>query len=327
MLSIDGMVSSRRASWAAGLLGLGLLACNPTIDRSRTDYAGVVEYEERQLSFEVTGRLLERPVERGARVAAGARLALLDSSLETASSAIRAAELAGAKARAELVAAGPKAEDLGSLAAQVAAARAVEARLSTNLARNKQLFERSVISPAELDDSSHQFEQARAQRAALQQQYESLRKGARKEEIAAADAQTAAAESALVLEQERVQRYELKAPLAGEVLNVHAEPGEIVAAGVPVVTMADVERPIIEVFVPESALGGVKIGKKGTLHVDALDRGFEATVVYVASQVEFTPRYLFSEQERPRLVVRVRLRLADPKHDLVAGVPGFVSLP
>ncbi|HSC85930.1 MAG TPA: HlyD family efflux transporter periplasmic adaptor subunit [Polyangiaceae bacterium] len=312
-------------AWIAGGCVAG--GCRGVPDRSRTDYAGVVEYDERLLSFEVTGRLLERPVERGQRVETGTRLALLDSSLESASSAIRSAELAGARARAELVAAGPKAEDLSALASQVAAARAVEQRLSTNLAREKQLFERGVTAPAPLDDLSHQLAQARAQRASLQAQYDSLKRGARKEEIAAAEAQTEAAQSALTLEQERVERYELKAPISGEILDVHANSGEIVAVGTPVVTLADVEHPYIEVFVPQTQLAGIAIGREGVLHVDAHPGGFPGVVEYVSSRVEYTPRYLFSEQERPRLVVRVRLRIRDPKHELVAGVPGFVSFP
>jgi hypothetical protein len=45
----------------------------------------------------------------------------------------------------------------------------------------------------------------------------------------------------------------------------------------------------------------------------------------VGRNLEFTPRYLFSEKERSNLVVRVRVRVEDPRHLLRAGVPAFVA--
>jgi hypothetical protein len=46
-------------------------------------------------------------------------------------------------------------------------------------------------------------------------------------------------------------------------------------------------------------------------------------VEVVGRTLEFTPRYLFSEKERPNLVVRVRIALEDPAEKLHAGVPAF----
>ena len=47
---------------------------------------------------------------------------------------------------------------------------------------------------------------------------------------------------------------------------------------------------------------------------------------HIASQTEFTPRFLFSPRERPNLVVRVRVRIEDPEERLHAGVPAFVTI-
>jgi hypothetical protein len=46
----------------------------------------------------------------------------------------------------------------------------------------------------------------------------------------------------------------------------------------------------------------------------------------VFPRTEFTPRYLFSEGERENLVLRVRVRIEDPKRELHGGVPAFVTL-
>jgi hypothetical protein len=49
-------------------------------------------------------------------------------------------------------------------------------------------------------------------------------------------------------------------------------------------------------------------------------------VEHISRTTEFTPRYLFSERERPNLVIRVRLRIEDPERRLHAGVPAFAKI-
>jgi hypothetical protein len=48
-------------------------------------------------------------------------------------------------------------------------------------------------------------------------------------------------------------------------------------------------------------------------------------VEFISPRTEFTPRFLFSERERPNLVIRVRVRIDDPKEQLLSGLPAFVS--
>ena len=47
-------------------------------------------------------------------------------------------------------------------------------------------------------------------------------------------------------------------------------------------------------------------------------------IEYISPKTEFTPRFLFSDRERPNLVIRVRVRIKDPERALHAGVPAFV---
>jgi len=68
------------------------------------------------------------------------------------------------------------------------------------------------------------------------------------------------------------------------------------------------------------------MGSKATLSVDATSKRFSGRVEHVSRKTEFTPRYLFSDRERPNLVVRVRIRIDDPEQRLHAGVPTFVDI-
>jgi hypothetical protein len=70
----------------------------------------------------------------------------------------------------------------------------------------------------------------------------------------------------------------------------------------------------------------VALGAPASVRVDGVARAFRGAVEHVFPRSEFTPRFLFSERERPNLVVRVRVRVSDPSHTLHQGVPAFVTL-
>jgi HlyD family secretion protein len=110
------------------------------------------------------------------------------------------------------------------------------------------------------------------------------------------------------------------------VLDRHVEPGEVVGAGSPVATVADTHRPYVEVFVPQAALAGIHVGGAASVRTDAHPEPVPGRVELISPRTEFTPRFLFSERERPNLVVRVRVRIDDAAGALHAGIPAFVEI-
>lgn len=229
-------------------------------------------------------------------------------------------------ARAKLVRAGSRAEDIKALEARVRAAQANEQLILRNLARDRALTDKGAITRADLDETEARARTATADREALEQQLRELRKGSRVEEIQGADAAAAAATTAVQLETERTDRYQLRAPHAATVVDVPLDPGEVVSPGLPVVTIADTLHPYVDVFVPQAKIAQIRLGAPAIVHIDALETGVPGVVEDIARRTEFTPRYVFSERERASLVVRVRVRIDDPKELLRAGVPAFVTI-
>lgn len=291
-----------------------------------SELQGVVEFEERQLGFEFSGRLRELWVRRGDRVTLGDRLAAIDDSLERAASDARRSETAAARARAAVTQAGTRPEEIRALRARIRAADAAIRRLADNLQRETALMREGVTPPAAVDEMRAELDRSSAERDALQQNLDLLVRGPRPEEVAALESQADATQAMLDAQEQRVGRFELFAPIAGDVLDHHLEPGEIAAAGAPVVTLADTTRPYAEVFVPQGELSRVKLGAPVRLRVDTLPAPFAGRVEHIARHTEFTPRFLFSERERPNLVVRVRVRIDDPERQLYAGLPARVEL-
>ena len=311
------------------LLALTALSALPACQRAPAEgaaFQGVVEFDERNLGFEVSGRLAEVAVKAGDPVAVDTLIARLDSSLAQSALAARSSEARAAEDQLSLLRAGARGEDVRAMRARLEAARSNEALLERSLVRMRQLNEAGATTPAALDEADAQLRRAQGERRALEENLTALSSGARHQEVEAAQHRLAAAQSAVDLEKERLLRHELRSRNPGEVLEVHLEASEMAPAGVPVVTIADVAHPQADVFVPQAQIGSVHLGDQVQGRVDGVPGPIAGKVELIFRRTEFTPRYIFSASERGHLVVRVRIRFDDPAHQLHAGVPVFVTL-
>jgi len=121
----------RAALTLAGLLALSA-GCQPK-QKHPDAYQGVIEFDERDLGFEIGGRLTAVKVLRGATVRAGQELARLDDTLERTAVEGRQAEVSAAKAAVALVRAGSRPEEVRAMQAQLRAAQANESRLERSV--------------------------------------------------------------------------------------------------------------------------------------------------------------------------------------------------
>jgi HlyD family secretion protein len=168
-------------------------------------------------------------------------------------------------------------------------------------------------------------EDVAAARAALQQAeavLEKVRNGPRQETIAAARARVRAASEAVQLARQQLADMELKAPLDGVVLYKAAEPGAFLGPGAPVVVIGDLARPWLRGYVNGVDLGRIRLGQKVQVTVDAFpDRPVDGTLSFIAGEAEFTPKTVQTEEERVRLMYRVKVDLPNPEGLLKPGMP------
>lgn len=288
-------------------------------------FQGVVEYDETRVGFDLAGRVRTIAVKEGDHVENAALLADLDDELDRSAREERARRADTAKTQVAVARAGARPEEVGAMAARVRSAKAAEELLRKNLAREKLLAAQGAVAQAGVDDLEAQLARATADRQSLEQNLALLQRGARAVDVQAAESNAVAAQAAVNLDDVRLAHHELRSPRAGTVLDVVVDPGEVVAAGAPVIVLADTSHPYCDVFVPQGKIGKLRVGLGARLKIDALTESFPGKVEHIARQTEFTPRYLFSERERPNLVVRVRVRLDDPGQKLFAGVPAEVT--
>jgi multidrug resistance efflux pump len=319
------MINNWRGATVA-VLAAGLAVGCREREADPDSFQGVVEYEERDLGFEVTGRITEIAVHEGDRLTPQALIARVAPELERSALAVRESEARAASEQLDLLRAGSRPEDVRALAARVDSARAAEALVRVNVERSRKMYAAQATPRAALDEVEAQLQRTEADTRAAEESLRAARRGARVQEVQAARDRLAAAQASSDMQRERVSRYDLRTLDAGEVLEVHLRNGELAVPGVPVVTVADTAHPYADVFVPQGAVGGIAVGMRARGRIDAVAHELPGFVERISRRTEFSPRYLFSRIERAKLVVRVRVRFDDPARQLHAGLPVFVRI-
>lgn len=104
----------------------------------------------------------------------------------------------------------------------------------------------------------------------------------------------------------------LHAPRAGRVQFKLRRAGEVVAAGTPVLTILDLSDVYMTIFLPAAEAGRLKLGGEARVVLDPVPQYvIPATVRFVASDAQFTPKTVETREEREKLVFRVKLQI-DP---------------
>nr|WP_243444317.1 hypothetical protein [Acetobacter persici] len=101
----------------------------------------------------------------------------------------------------------------------------------------------------------------------------------------------------------------------------------MVAPGGRVFSMLDPVDPYMTLFFPTAAVNSLKVGDDARIKFDGIDTPVLATVSFIDSQAQFTPKYVETATEREQLVYRVKLRVTPEEQQhlgalLKAGMTG-----
>jgi HlyD family secretion protein len=147
--------------------------------------------------------------------------------------------------------------------------------------------------------------------------------------IPLAEATIAAAKASVERLQALIDDANLTAPRAGRVQYVLAQAGEILGSGGRVATVTDLSDMYMSIFLPTGDAARLAVGDAARIILDAIpDYVIPATVTFVASTAQFTPRSVETADEREQLMFRVNLTiapdlLAEYQDRARAGVPGM----
>ncbi|PXW52436.1 HlyD family secretion protein [Chelatococcus asaccharovorans] len=247
---------------------------------------GRLEAEQVLVAAKFAGRVVEVLVEEGQVVDKGAVVARMDT-------AELDAQLAGVEAQVR------RAEK------SAAEAEAAIAQRESELVLARQEYERALTLSQRGYGTVQQVDQRRSQMNAMD--------AARRAAVASLDQAEAAADAAradVARIRSLLDDAVLTAPRRGRVEYKLVQSGEVVAAGAPIATLLDLSDVYMTVFLPARAAGRLALGDEARIVLDpAPDYVIPATVNFVASEAQFTPKTVETADEREKLMFRVKLRI------------------
>ena len=252
-------------------------------DRNLIRGSGTIEATEVEISSKVSGRIEEIHAEEGGRVKKDEVLIKLAFDELSA----KGKELnAGIKATKE----------------QLAQAQENLNNAKVELKRARDLYAQGAYPKQQLDSQETRVAVLEAQARAAQKMVEQASSG-----LGSLDTQ--------------ISNYTLYSPMEGVVLTRNAEEGEIALPGMSLLTLGDLSRVWMKVYITEPDLGRVKLGQKARVTTDAFpDKPHWGRVSWISEQAEFTPKNVQTRDERARLVYAVKILLDNPDQTLKPGM-------
>jgi HlyD family secretion protein len=283
-----------------------------------------------------------------ARTAVDWERATLEADIET-----RRGDLAAAEARLAELQNGSRPQEKQDAHAAVEAANSELERAQKDWERAQTLYKNDDISTAQRDQFRKNFENAQAMAKSARERENLVQAGPRSEQIAAQAAQVERARGALKMaeangielkrrDQEITTRHAeiarsqanvalidtqlsdtvAASPVDGVVLVKSADPGEVLAAGTTVLTVGDIDHPWLRGYINETDLGKVKIGSKVKVTSDSSkDKVYNGRISFISAQAEFTPKQIQTQQERVKLVYRIKIDVENPNRELKSNMP------
>jgi len=302
-------------------LAAAAAACGSKSDPNIVHLNGRLEAPLVDLAPKVSGRVISVAVKEGDRVKAGDLLVTLDLG-DTALAVERDRHgVESARARLQDLALGSRRAEIASAEAQLADRQAAVELAEREMQRQQLLLSKAVGAERDFDRAKTDLERAQAAARISEEQLALAREGFRQWQTAQARSEVGKAQAQLRQSEVIANERELRAPADGMVTHKMVEPGQLLGAGQTGITLALTGRLYVRTFVPETKLGAVRPGLKGTVTVDAFPgESFDAVLTEIAPDPEYTPKTVETKAERINLVYGA-------KADLVAGwaarlVPG-----
>ena len=291
---------------------------------------GRLEATEINIAAKLAGKIEQLLVDEGDYVKANQTLVQMQTNtlvaeLEQAKAQIKVkeAELEQAKAQLQVEEASLAAANasLASAKAALAAKTSTYNNAKSRYERSKELMEKDVTSRQTFENDEAMFQSAAADVDAAKADIQSVEADVKSVEaaivsdkaaIVKAEASIAAAKADADRIQADIDDSTLTAPLDGRIQYRIAEVGEVLSSGGRVLNLVDLTDVYLTFFVPEETAGKIALGADARIVLDAAsDIAIPATISYVASVAQFTPKSVETRVEREKLMFRVKAKI-DP---------------
>jgi HlyD family secretion protein len=265
-----------------GLSGWYLVQPRPLMVQGEADSTRI------DMAARVDGRVGEIPVVRGENVAAAAALVRIENPELLAKLEEARASKAVAKAELARINAGTRQEIVAVRKAEIDRAEANLTLARQTYDRTKQLAANRFASQAKLDEAADARQVAERGYDQAKLSYAEAVAGFTREEHEMAEAKVKKADASVATLQALVDQMVVTAPIASQVYQLNIEAGEVVAPGVPLLALVDLDNVWLRFDLREDLVRDLKVGDRFEARIPALgDRRVTAEVKLIAAKGEY----------------------------------------
>jgi HlyD family secretion protein len=300
---LRGQYETAEAQHRAAVAGRDQAQATLDLVRAGTRPEEIKQAEAAVASAEAAYRNAERELQRLDGLLLEGAVSRQQVDLQRTSRDAAEASLAGARARLEQARTGARSEEKRAAEAALAQAAANVETAARALAAARELYGDRLVLKQQLDAAEAQYRAAQEAESAAAGQLES-------------------AAGILAAAEKRVADTKVRSPADGTVILKLREAGEVVAAGQPIVRMADLDRMWLRVYISETDLHRVKLGQRAEVSIDARpDKVYSGRLSEISQEAEFTPKNVQTREQRTKLVFGVKIEVENPDHELKPGMP------
>ncbi|HET6179177.1 MAG TPA: efflux RND transporter periplasmic adaptor subunit [Candidatus Sulfotelmatobacter sp.] len=286
-----------------------------TIQHSVSSQAILFPRQQAAIVPKISAPVQKFLVKRGSTVHKGELLAVLENRDLTASAQDTKGAYDQAQAAYETTTAASLPEEIQKAEGdEQQAKQALDAQEKVFQSR-QQLFDQGALPRKELDQSRVDVTQARNTYALAKKHLDSLMAIGKQQELKAAAGQLESAKGKYLGAQAQLSYSEIRSPIDGVITDRPLYPGEMAAAGTPLLTAMDISSVIAKAHIPQNDAAALKIGDKGTMTVPGIDEPIEGNITVVSPALDPNST-----------TVEVWLEAKNPKHALKPGTSVQLSL-
>ena len=288
---------------------------------------GQVEATQIKVSSKLTGRVENLYIKEGDRIEKGELLVYINSpELEAKYEQALAAQKA-ASAQKHKAMSGAREEEVRAARDQWLKAKTGTVLAEKTFLRTEKLFNDGAVSQQKYDEAEAQYAAAKKTEDTAKAQYDMAFAGARIEDKESAQALLEQASGMVAEVRAYLRETRLSSPISGEVVDILAEQGELVAQGYPIITIIDTSDMWITLNVREDLLNGLKIGDTLYVQFPAFkNQDFTFEVNYISALGDYaTWRATKSTGDFDLRTFEVRAKSKTPIASLRAGMTALVN--
>jgi HlyD family secretion protein len=285
------------------------------IQRTITTQAILFPKQQAAIVPKISAPVQKFLVQRGSAVRKGQLLAVLENRDLSAAAQDTGGAYKQAEAAYETTTAAGLPEEIQKAEAEAQQAKQALDAQEKIFESRQQLFDQGALPRKELDQSRVDITQARNQYAIAKKHVDYLVAKGKEQELKSAAGQLESAKGKYLGAEAQLSYSEIRSPINGFITDRPLYPGEMAAAGTPLLTVMDLSSVIAKAHIPQSDAEALKAGDQGTMTVPGSDAPVEGKVTIISPALD-----------PGSTTVEVWFEAKNPKHALKPGTSVQLSL-